>query len=255
MAQDDPLRSVSIAMSILECFTVSPELGPSAVAREVGIAKSTASRMLAVMASRGMLERREGGRYRLGLRMFEYGQLALNRLNVFEAAVPVLSDLRDRVRDMVQLGVPIGAEILFLDRFEAESLDPRFHGPKWRRVPNHSSSSGRVIAAFNPAVERAMFDAGLVRRTRYTIVDPRKLADVLEAIRARGWASTDEELEEGFSSVAAPVLLRDAAGVRAIAAVSVVGPSRRLRRHGGIPTIAGHAVRAAQAIGDKLSAA
>jgi DNA-binding IclR family transcriptional regulator len=100
-----------------------------------------------------------------------------------------------------------------------------------------------------------MFDAGLVRRTRYTIVDPRRLAQVLEEIRARGWASTDEELEEGFSSVAAPVLLRDPAGVRAIAAVSVVGPSRRLRRHGGITTIAGHAVRAAQEIGDALSAA
>jgi DNA-binding IclR family transcriptional regulator len=253
MAHEDQLRSVSIAMAILECFTVSPELGPSAVAREVGIAKSTASRMLAVMARRGALERREGGRYRLGLRMFEYGQLALNRLNVFEAGVPVLADLRDRVRDMVQLGVPIGAEILFLDRFEAQSLDPRFHGPTWRRVPSHSSSSGRAIAAFNPAVARAMFDAGLVRRTRYTIVDPRRLAEVLVEIRARGWASTDEELEEGISSVAAPVLLRDDAGVRAVAAVSVVGPSARLRRSGGIATIAGHAVRAAGEIGDRLS--
>src|SRR4051812_9961829 len=60
VAHDEQLRSVSIAMSILECFTVAPELGPSAVAREVGIAKSTASRMLAVMAARGMLERRDG---------------------------------------------------------------------------------------------------------------------------------------------------------------------------------------------------
>jgi hypothetical protein len=33
MAHQDPLRSVSIAMAILECFTVSPELGQSAVAR------------------------------------------------------------------------------------------------------------------------------------------------------------------------------------------------------------------------------
>ncbi len=255
MTPDDQLRSVSIAMSILECFTVSPELGPSAVAAEVGIAKSTASRMLAVMASRGMLERREGGRYRLGLRMFEYGQLALNRLNVFEAAVPVLAPLRDRVRDMVQLGVPIGSEVLFLERFEAEALDPRFHGPVWRRVPSHSSSSGRAIAAFNPAVARAIFEAGLVRHTRYTIVDPRRLAEVLVEVRGRGWASTDEELEEGYSSVAAPVLLRDDAGVRAVAAVSVVGPSSRLRRRGGITTIAGHAVRAADQIGATLSRA
>ena len=79
--------------------------------------------MLAVMAARGVLERREGGRYRLGLRMFEYGQLALSRLNLFEVSVPILAVLRDRVREMVQLGIPIGAEILFLERFEAQSVD------------------------------------------------------------------------------------------------------------------------------------
>jgi IclR family KDG regulon transcriptional repressor len=79
---DSELRSVSIALSILDCFALSPELGPTAVAGELGIAKSTASRMLAVMASRGILERRERGRYRLGMRMFEYGQLALNRLDL-----------------------------------------------------------------------------------------------------------------------------------------------------------------------------
>jgi DNA-binding IclR family transcriptional regulator len=253
MAAEDPLRSVSIALSILDCFAVAPELGPSAVAREVGIAKSTASRTLSVMASRGILERREGGRYRLGLRMFEYGQLALNRLNLFEVSVPILAPLRDRVRELVQLGIPVGAEILFLDRFEAQSLDPRFHGPDWRRVPGHSSSSGRAIAAFNPTVARAIFESGLTRRTRYTIVDPRRLSEILVEVRRRGWASTDEELEEGISSVAAPVLVRDEHGVRAVAAVSVAGPSSRLRRS-GVPAIAAHAQAAARRIAEQLSA-
>lgn len=250
--EGDPLRSVSIAFSILDCFSVVPELGPSAVAREVGIAKSTASRMLTVMASRGVLERREGGRYRLGMRMFEYGQLALFRLDLFETSVPILTGLRDRVRDLVQLGIPIGAEVLFLDRYETESLDPRFHGPQWRRVPAHSSSSGRAIAAFNPTVARNIFDAGLTRRTRYTVVQPRRLSEILVQVRERGYASTDEELEEGISSVAAPVLVTDDQGTRAVAAVSVVGPSRRLRSS-GIQTIAARTQDAAQRIGAALS--
>lgn len=252
-AEEDSLRSVSIAFSILDCFALTPELGPSAVAREVGIAKSTASRMLSVMASRGILERREGGRYRLGLRLFEYGQLALFRLNLFEISVPILADLRDRVRDLVQLGIPVGAEILFLDRFEAQNLDLRFHGEAWRRVPAHSSSSGRAVAAFNPAVARTVFEAGLIRRTRYTVVDPRRLSEILVQVRERGYASTDEELEEGISSVAAPVLVTDEQGVRAVAAVSVVGPSRRLRR-GGTGTIGAHVQDAAHRIGIALSA-
>lgn len=250
----DPLRSVSIALSILDCFGVNSELGPSAVAREVGIAKSTASRMLSVLAARGVLERHGPGRYRLGLRMFEFGQLALSRLNLFEASVPVLAGLRDRVRDLVQLGVPMGAEVLFLDRFEAQNLDPRFHGQQWRRVPAHSSSSGRAIAAFNPTVARSMFEAGLVRRTRYTVVEPLRLSEILSEIRRRGYAATHEELEEGISSVAAPILVGEEADRRAIAAVSVAGPSARLQR-GGIATIAAHTREAAGQIGRQLRAA
>jgi DNA-binding IclR family transcriptional regulator len=250
---DSELRSVSIALSILDCFALSPELGPTAVAGELGIAKSTASRMLAVMASRGILERRERGRYRLGMRMFEYGQLALNRLDLFEVSVPILAGLRDRVRDLVQLGIPIGAEVLFLDRFEAQNLDPRFHGPAWRRVPGHSSSSGRTIAAFNPTAARAIFEAGLIRRTRHTVVDPRRLTQILAEVRRRGYAATDEELEEGISSVAAPVRVTDEQGERAVAAVSVVGPSQRLHRD-GITTIAAHVQDAARRIGEALAA-
>lgn len=244
---------MSIALSILDAVALAPESGPSAIARELGIAKSTASRTLAVLADRGLLERAGAGRYRLGLRMFEYGQLALTRFNLFEVSVPVLADLRDRVRELVQLGVPVGAEVLFLDRFESQDLDPRFHGQTWRRVPGHSSSSGRAIAAFNPAVARAVFDAGLVRRTRWTVTDPRRLAAILAEVRERGYAVTEEELEEGLSSVAAPILVDDGGRPRAIAAVSVAGPSTRLRRD-GIGPVASRARAAARQIAAELSA-
>jgi DNA-binding IclR family transcriptional regulator len=249
--EEEALRSVSIALAVLDCFSVDAELGPTAVARQLGIAKSTASRMLAVMAAKGVLERRERGRYRLGLRMFEYGQLALNRLRLFEVSVPVLAELRDRVHELVQLGVPIGAEILFLDRFEAERPDPRFHG-EWRRMPAHSSSSGRAIAAFNPAVARAILEADLARLTRYTVVDPRRLGEILVEVRRRGHAVTLEEAEEGIASVAAPVLLRHDDGARAVAAVSVVGPAHRFRRDGGAG-IAAHARAAAARISEGIS--
>jgi IclR family KDG regulon transcriptional repressor len=251
-APDDPLRSVSIALAILECFTASRELGPTAVAREVGIAKSTASRMLAVLAARGVLERREGGRYRLGLRMFEYGQLALNRLRLFEVSAPVLMALRDRARELVQLGVPVGAEILFLERFEAQTLDERFHGQTWRRVPAHASSSGRAVAAFNPVVARAIFEAGLPRLTRYTVTDPRRLGEILVETRQRGYAATNEEAEVGISSVAAPILVRHDDEVRAVAAVSIVGPEARLRRGGGA-SIGARVQEAARRISEEIS--
>lgn len=168
---DGPLRSVSIAMDVLECFTSVSENGASEIARQLGIAKSTASRMLATLASGGLLERRTNGRYRLGLRLFEYGQLAADRLLLKEMALPILADLRDRVSETVQLRIPLGAEVLYVDRLEG-THGLRFHTETYRRVPGHSSSSGKAIAAFNPFVAQAVFNAGLERRTPYTIVDP-----------------------------------------------------------------------------------
>jgi DNA-binding IclR family transcriptional regulator len=249
--RDQP-RSLSIAFAVIDAIAAGPDSGPSAVARQVGISKSTASSILRALAERGVLEHTGSGRYRLGLRMFEYGHLALNQASLFEVGVPVLERLRDRVRDLVQLGVPVGAEILYLDRLESQTLDTRFHGT-WRRLPGHASSSGRAIAAFNPEFTQTIFDAGFKRWTRYTEVEPQRLLAALAEVRSVGYSLTADELEEGIASLAAPVMLGAGANHRAIASVSVVGPSDRIRRERiGLAT---HVRRAAEDIGARLAEA
>lgn len=221
------LRSVSLAMDVLECFTTTQEVGVSQVARQLGIAKSTAHRMLAVLASGGLLERRQGGRYRLGLRLFEYGQLAADRLLVKEMALPLLAELRDQVSETVQLGVPLGAEVLYIDRLEG-THGLRFHTEAYRKVPGHSSSSGKAIAAFNPYVAQAVLNAGLTSQTPYTIVDPSRYRQALTDVHQRGWAASEEEFEIGLSSIAAPVTAHRGEHTHAVAAISVAGPTQRV---------------------------
>ena len=55
-------RSVQMAVSVLECFLVTPGLGATGVARRVGVAKSTAHRALLTRAAGGLLDRKGGGR-------------------------------------------------------------------------------------------------------------------------------------------------------------------------------------------------
>lgn len=226
--QDDGgLRSVSIAMDILDCFSRTHELGASQIGRELGIAKSTASRMLSVLASKGLLARRGNGRYRLGLRLFEYGQLAADRLLLKEMGLPVLAELRDQVSETVQLGIPLGAEILYIDRLEG-THGLRFHTEAFRKVPAHSSSSGKAIAAYNPFAARAVVSAGLTRHTPHTIVNAAQYRDVLATIAERGWAHSEEEFEVGLSSVAAPVFVTQGEHTQAVAAISIAGPTQRV---------------------------
>ncbi|SHK28024.1 transcriptional regulator, IclR family [Pseudonocardia thermophila] len=225
---EGPLRSVSIAMAVLGCFEREAELGATRVAQELGVAKSTACRMLAALATAGMLERTTSGRYRLGLRLFEIGQLAVDRLMLRELALPVLGELRELLRETAQLAVPVGADVLYIDRLEGSGVGTMFHTELYRRGPGHSSSAGKAIAAHNPPMARMILERGFTRRTPFTIVDPNRYKQVLAQVRKDGYAASREEHTLGISSVAAPIVVRRAERTVAVAAISVVGSTSRV---------------------------
>jgi IclR family transcriptional regulator, KDG regulon repressor len=218
------LRSVSIATSVLDCFAASRELGPTQVARELGVAKSTACRMLSALAAGGLLDRAGGGRYRLSLRMFELGVLAAERMPVRDVARPVLIELQQQLHEMVQLGVPVAGHVAYIDRYGHAGMSLQLSGEVMHRVPGYSSSSGRALAAFDDRVLADTLAVPRRKHTPFTITDPERLHRVLRAAREAGWVSTREEFTRGFSSVAAPVL----AGARPVAAISVAGPTARI---------------------------
>ena len=218
------LRSVSIAASVLDCFAAHRELGATQVARELGVAKSTACRMLSALADGGLLDRAAGGRYRLSLRVFELGVLAAERMPVRDVARPVLMDLQELLGEMVQLGVPAAGHVAYIDRYGSTRLGSQFNGEVLRRVPGYSSSSGRVLAAFDERILRETLAVPRRKHTPFTIIDAERLSRVLQAARTAGWVGTREEFTPGYSSVAAPVLV----GSRPAAAISVVGPTARI---------------------------
>ena len=61
-APEPTLRSVGIALDVLDAFFEEPELGLSELARRIGVAKSTLHRTCGVLAQRGLLERTQIGR-------------------------------------------------------------------------------------------------------------------------------------------------------------------------------------------------
>ena len=222
------LRSVSIAVSALDCFAAHRELGATQVARELGVAKSTACRTLSALAAGGLLERAGGGRYRLSLRVFELGMLAAERMPVRDVARPVLIDLQELLGEMVQLGVPVAGHVAYIDRYGSTRLGRQHSGDVLRRVPGYSSSSGRVLAAFDERVMRDTLAVPRRKHTPFTITDAERLDRVLRAARTAGWVATREEFTRAYSSLAAPVLAPVAGELRSAAAISVVGPTARI---------------------------
>lgn len=219
------LRSVSISTRVIGCFTRHEELGPTQVARELGIAKSTAHEMLVALAAGGLLDRTARGRYRLSLQLFDFGQLVLDRLPIRRIARPELLALHRRVEETVQLGLPAGGRVVYVERFDHGSLPEEASGEWMRKVSGFASSSGRVLAAFDPEIAEATLALPRTRYTPRTIVDTTRLRQVLARAREQGWVCTSEERASGLTSMSAPVF---AASGRVCAAVSIVGRTRAL---------------------------
>src|SRR4051794_5455202 len=227
---DSPLRSVSTAVAVLDCFADEAELGATRVATRLGIAKSTACRMLAALATGGLLERTGSGRYRLGLRLFEYGQLAVARLMLRAAALPGRGELRELLRETIQLGVVVGTDVLYIERAEAAGMNVRFRS-EHRRNPAHSSSAGRVLAAADPTLIAAILERGLQRYTPFTVVDPQRYRQILALTREQGYATSPGEFDPGWSPTAAPITLPRGGRPPPVAALSVVAPPSRILGH------------------------
>ena len=218
------LQSVTIALDIIDALAEDPELTLSALARRIGVAKSTAHRTCSVLTARGVLDRTTTGRYRLGLRLVEYGHFATERTAVGDQGLPLLVELRNAVGETVQIGVPAGADVVYVERVEGRHA--LRYSTNARRSPVHRSSAGKVLAAFNPEMVEARLRAGLEPSTGYTIVVPDLLIAELERVRARGYARSVDETELGMSSLAVPVHVP--AGGPVVAAISMIGPTPRI---------------------------
>jgi DNA-binding IclR family transcriptional regulator len=221
------IQSVATALDLLECLAGERELGVAELGRRLGIAKSSAHRIVTTLATKGYVQRVSATRgWRLGIRLHELGELVASRSQLRDHALPLLETLRSQTGETVHLAVPEGAQMFYVERLES------YHGLRFssrvsRVRPIYLTSSGKAVAAFNPAVADAALAAGFVPRTPRTIRTKEQFLRCLAETRERGYAFSIEEDEPGLSSVAAPVL--DRTGI-ARAAISVAGPVGRVSK-------------------------
>lgn len=230
--REGAVKSVMAALDVLDCFADDDELGVSDIARRLGVAKSTAHRLLTSLRSRGLAERNpETGQYRLGVHLYELGQLAQERMRLRSTALPLLEELRQTSGYTVHLGIPAGADVLYVERLSTLRGMTLMAGIG-RRVAAHATASGKAIAAYDPELAQRRRMAGFPALTGSTIRTAADFDAALALVRRRGVATNLGEAVTRGSAVAAPVL--DASG-RAMAAISLVAPTEDIRDDLGRP--------------------
>ncbi len=223
------LSSVTSALLVLKVFSEGEaELGISSLAKRLNLAKSTVHRLAVSLAAEGFLEQNvDNGRYRLGLALFSLGALVRQRMDVSNQARPLLGQLRDSTQEAVHLAILAQTDIMYLYNLEsARAIGIRAY--IGARKPAFCTSEGRVLLAYaEPSQLDLVLASGLVARTAKTDTSVKALLALLEEVRRNGYATDDEESEDGMRGLAAPI--RDITG-HVIAAVGLAGPIQRITK-------------------------
>ena len=193
------------------------------LSERTGLPRSTLHRTAEQLVELRWLERGNDG-YRPGLLLFELGGLVPRVSRIRQRALPYIEELYEATRELVQLAVLDGSEVVYLEKIGGhDSSDVRSRSGG--RLPAACTGLGKAMLAYagEDAVERVIA-GGLPKRTAASIVDPQRFRAALAAVRAAGVAHDHEEAELGIACVAVPIR----GSGRAVAAVSITGPVERI---------------------------
>jgi IclR family acetate operon transcriptional repressor len=225
---NDAVSVIDRVTLVLSAFgPTDTRVGVSELARRANLPKSTVSRLVTELVEHRYLER-DGSGVRLGLRLFEMGELAARPNALREVALPVMAQLRDATGQTVQLGVLDGRDVLCI----AVS--------RGRVAPG-----GHVRVGERRAAETTAMGVAMLAHLPVDVDTARDRAEQLDRVREVGFALACEAA--GTRSVASAILV-DAS--EPVAALSVTGRADLCDA-----ASIGPAVRtAALAIGRELSA-
>ncbi|GGU59553.1 IclR family transcriptional regulator [Lentzea flava] len=221
------VQSVDRAISVLELLAQG-EAGITEIAGELGVHKSTVSRLVSVLEARGLVEQLgERGKYAIGFGVVRLAGAATGRMDLTKLGQPVCQALADEFGETVNIAVHDAGVAINITQARGSAA---VSAVNWigQRTPLHATSSGKVLLAYLPLAERKrLVSLPLDAYTENTVVDPGKLLAELEVVASQGYAACFEELELGLHAVAVPV--RGHRG-EVVAAMSASGPSYRLSR-------------------------
>jgi len=186
------VAAVQRAIAILDALAVAnSELGTNEIARRTGINVSSISRILATLASGGLVEHLPStGRYRLGVGVMRLATAVHQRMDIRTLARPHLEEVATRTKETVTLSVPGEHEAITLD-FVQSPLSVRSVAEVGRMSAAHATAVGKVFLAHGGTLPGGQ----LKRFTEQTITDRETLAVEVGRIAERGWAQAVGERE------------------------------------------------------------
>lgn len=241
-------QAVDRALSVLHLFDHQAEwLTIGEVADALGVHRSTASRLIAALERKRLLERdARTGAYTLGLGLVSLASSVLNRFPVRASAREVVRSVRDETGETVHLGIVDGDEVIYIDQATTVHVQVEIDWVGRRHRLTHGVTGALLLAHQPPAViAELLAEARSESRPEVELIDEAVMADV----RRLGYYARYDDPHATQAAVAAPV--RDHRG-HLVAALCVGGPRHRIGQERFADELIPVAVHAAAKISERL---
>jgi DNA-binding IclR family transcriptional regulator len=246
------LKTVDRALQVLLQFTRErPEWSTSELARALGVHRSIVYRLLKTLERRGFVTQTDRqGRFALGLKLVELGNVVLSGLDLRQVASPFMARLVKETGESAFLSVLSGDDCVCIEKIDSPKAI-RAMTSIGTHSPLHAGASGKVLLAhLSPGRIDNLIANGLKRVTPRTVTDPVRLREDLAQIRQHGWAYTVGELTPDVAAVSVP--LWDSSGA-VLGVLSAAGPASRFSQD-RLPTLISVTCRAGEDISAQLVA-
>lgn len=194
---------VSKAAAVVFALQTRGESTAQQLAEHVGEPVSSTYRLLTQLSTLGWVERgSQRGLYRLGLLLLRIGGLVEDRLDVRNAALPVLQSLLRTTGATSFLCVRRSDRAVCIERLEGgevRSLAMRIGDS----LPLHSGAAPMAILAFLPRGDQAAY---LERLRQGEGAERARWAESqIDLVQARGFSVSDGDVTPGIAAIGAPV--------------------------------------------------
>ncbi|MEI3606006.1 IclR family transcriptional regulator [Pseudogracilibacillus sp. SE30717A] len=215
------IGSVKRACDILSCFTIDePVLGNAEIAEKLNLSRSTTHHLIKTLCNKGVLMRDGSRKYRLGWKIIDWNNGVMFQYDIYNKALPLVKGLTEQFRGTAHIGMYDKGDVIFVLRISSKEADfvPTFLGD---RKPAHSTSTGKVLLAFNRTYLQETISRGLSKQGPNTITEVNALKRELEIVQEKGYSISNNENDTSTYAIAAPI---QSYSGETIAAVNLVGP-------------------------------
>jgi len=217
------------ALQVLEAIRANEQVGVSELARRVNLPKATVQRVLLTFGAAGWLSptTTTPTRWEASDKLFGFGIRFVQSWDLRTVALPLMSDLRNKTGEAVNLLIPQSKYVVHVERLNSLQTVGVTSAPGGMN-PIHATAGGKaILAKMSDAEVRSLLGKTLERCNEHTITRTDKLITELATIRTTGFAVSWQEWQ--LDVVAVGAAITNGLG-KPIAALSATGPATRMTR-------------------------